>query len=95
MATISFPTFSGKKGEDTITDFLDDLEIHCVVSNKDNDASRLCIFPLLMKVEAKVIVNALPQTTKQNWDLLRATFVRRFEGDTTSKKLWQKLRELK
>ena len=95
MATISFPTFSGKKGEDTITDFLDDLEIACVVSNKDDDASRLRIFPLLMKVEAKSWFNALPQATKQNWDLLRAAFVRRFGGGTTSEKLWQRLRELK
>ena len=95
MATISFPTFSGEKGEERITDFLDDLEIACVVSNKDDDASRLRIFPLLMKVEAKSWFNALPQATKQNWDLLRVAFVRRFGGGETSEKLWQKLRELK
>ena len=52
MANISFPTFTGKVGEEAV-DFLDNLEIACVISGRDDNVSLLRIFPLLMKVEAK------------------------------------------
>ena len=90
MANISFPTFTGKVGEDA-TDFLDNLEIACVISWRDDNISLLRIFPLLMKVEAKSWYDALPQPTKEEWELLRAAFMRRFGEGTSLEKLWQLL----
>ena len=94
MANISFPTFTGKVGEDA-ADFLDNLNIACVISGRDDNVSLLQIFPLLMKVETKSWYNALPQPTKEEWELLRAAFMRRFGEGNSSEKLWQLLTELK
>ena len=40
MANISFPTFTGKVGEDA-ADFLDNLKIACVISGRDDNVSLL------------------------------------------------------
>ncbi|MCO5547185.1 hypothetical protein L7F22_000628 [Adiantum nelumboides] len=52
---MSLPTFNGAAGEDA-QEFLDNLEITCLVTGRDDDATRLRVFPLLMKAEAKVKV---------------------------------------
>ncbi|MCO5557441.1 hypothetical protein L7F22_011005 [Adiantum nelumboides] len=94
MANASFPVFTGKQGEDA-ADFLDNFEIACVVSGRDDDASRERIFPLLMKMEARSWYNALPQAIKGEWPLLRARFEQRFGRGVTSEHLWQLLTNLK
>ena len=82
MVNISFPNFTDKVDEDA-ADFLDNLKIACVISRRDDNVSLLRIFSLLMKVEAKSWYNALPQPTKEEWELLRAAFMRRFgEGNS-------------
>ncbi|MCO5599143.1 hypothetical protein L7F22_053243 [Adiantum nelumboides] len=94
MANASFPVFTGKQGEDA-ADFLDNLEIACVVSGRDDDTLRERIFPLLMKMEARSWYNALPQAIKGEWPLLQARFEQRFGRGVTSKHLWQLLTNLK
>ncbi|MCO5551612.1 hypothetical protein L7F22_005117 [Adiantum nelumboides] len=54
MANMAFPTFHGRSGEDA-QEFLDNLEIACLVIGRDDDATRLRVFPLLMKAEAKFV----------------------------------------
>ncbi|MCO5586952.1 hypothetical protein L7F22_040897 [Adiantum nelumboides] len=49
-----FPTFNGATGKDA-QEFLDNLEIACLVTGWDDDATRLRVFPLLMKAEAKFV----------------------------------------
>ncbi|MCO5547990.1 hypothetical protein L7F22_001446 [Adiantum nelumboides] len=51
---MSFPTFNGAAGEDA-QEFLDNLEIACLITGRDGDATRLRVFPLLMKAEAKFV----------------------------------------
>ena len=45
---MSFPSFFGKKEEDAIS-FLDDLEIAFLVIGRDDDATKVRVFPLVLK----------------------------------------------
>ena len=59
MENATFPTFTRTQGEDA-NNFLDKLEIACFISTQDDNASRVWIFPLLLKMEARLCNNALP-----------------------------------
>ena len=58
MANATFPTFTRTQGEDA-TDFLDKLEIACFIFAQDDNAYRVQVFPLLLKMEARSWHNAL------------------------------------
>ena len=94
MANATFPTFTGTQGENA-NNFLDKLEIACFISKQDDDASRVQVFPLLLKMEARLWHNALPQLTKDNWQPLWAAFEQQFGMGTSSERLWQLLSGLK
>ncbi|MCO5598269.1 hypothetical protein L7F22_052361 [Adiantum nelumboides] len=92
---MSFPTFNGATGEDA-QEFLDNLEIACLVIGRDDDATRLRVFPLLMKAEAKVWFNTLLPTNRGDWARLRVLFLAKFGGGgETSESLWGKVCELR
>ena len=76
------------QGEDA-TDFLNKLEIACFIFGQDDNASRVQVFPFLLKIEARSWHNALPQLTKANWQLLRTAFEQRFGMGTNFERLWQ------
>ncbi|MCO5607573.1 hypothetical protein L7F22_061770 [Adiantum nelumboides] len=90
-----FPTFNGAAGEDA-QEFLDNLEIACLVTGRDDDATRLRVFPLLMKAEAKVWFNTLLPANRGDWAGLRVLFLAKFGGGgETSESLWGKVCELR
>ncbi|MCO5606643.1 hypothetical protein L7F22_060831 [Adiantum nelumboides] len=92
---MSFPTFNGAAGEDA-QEFLDNLEIACLVTGRDDDATRLRVFPLLMKAEEKVWFNTLLPANRGNWAELRVLFLAKFGGGgETSESLWGKVCELR
>ncbi|MCO5587387.1 hypothetical protein L7F22_041336 [Adiantum nelumboides] len=92
---MSFPTFNGAAGEDA-QEFLDNLEIACLVTGRDDDATRLHVFPLLMKAEAKAWFNTLLPANRGDWAGLRVLFLAKFGGGgETSESLWGKVCELR
>ncbi|MCO5578004.1 hypothetical protein L7F22_031842 [Adiantum nelumboides] len=89
---MSFPTFNGAADEDA-QEFLHNLEIACLVTVRDDDATRLCVFPLLMKAKVKVWVNTLLPTNRGDWVGLRVLFLANFDGGgETSESLWGKVK---
>ncbi|MCO5612756.1 hypothetical protein L7F22_067026 [Adiantum nelumboides] len=95
LGTVSFPTFNGVAGEDA-QEFLDNLEIACLVTGRDDDATRLRVFQLLMKAEAKVWFNTLLLANRGDWAGLRVLFLAKFGGGgETSESLWGKVCELR
>ncbi|MCO5583693.1 hypothetical protein L7F22_037606 [Adiantum nelumboides] len=92
---MSFPTLNGAAGEDA-QEFLDNLEIACLVTERDDDATRLRVFPLLMKAKAKVWFNTLLPANRGDWAGLRVLFLAKFGGGgETSESLWGKVCELR
>ncbi|MCO5603880.1 hypothetical protein L7F22_058034 [Adiantum nelumboides] len=92
---MSFSTFNGAAGEDA-QEFLDNLEIACLVTGRDDDATRLRVFPLLMKAEAKAWFNTLLPANRGDWAELRVLFLAKFGGGgETSESLWDKVCELR
>ncbi|MCO5549876.1 hypothetical protein L7F22_003350 [Adiantum nelumboides] len=92
---MSFPTFNGGAGEDA-QEFLDNLEIACLVTGQDDDVTRLRVFPLLMKAEAKAWFNTLLPANRGDWAGLRVLFLAKFGGGgETSEILWGKVCELR
>ncbi|MCO5550774.1 hypothetical protein L7F22_004265 [Adiantum nelumboides] len=92
---MSFPTFNGAAGEDA-QEFLDNLEIACLVTGRDDDATRLRVFPLLMKAKAKAWFNTLLPANRGDWAGLRVLFLAKFGGGgETSESLWGKVCELR
>ncbi|MCO5608656.1 hypothetical protein L7F22_062870 [Adiantum nelumboides] len=92
---MSFPTFNGAAGKDA-QEFLDNLEIACLVSGRDDDATRLRVFPLLMKAEAKAWFNTLLPANRGDWAGLRVLFLAKFGGGgETFESLWGKVCELR
>ncbi|MCO5603611.1 hypothetical protein L7F22_057762 [Adiantum nelumboides] len=94
MANMAFPTFHGRSDEDA-TDFMDNLEVACVVFGRDDDVSRLRLFSLLLKAEARTWFNTLLPVDRADWGGLRMAFMQRFGARETSKKLWERLCELR
>ncbi|MCO5585882.1 hypothetical protein L7F22_039816 [Adiantum nelumboides] len=92
---MSFPTFNGAAGEDA-QEFLDNLEIACLVTGRDDDATRLRVFSLLIKAEAKVWFNTLLPASRGDWAGLRVLFLAKFGGGgETSESLWGKVCKLR
>ncbi|MCO5552116.1 hypothetical protein L7F22_005626 [Adiantum nelumboides] len=82
------------KGKDA-QEFLDNLEIACFVTGRNDDATRLCVFPFLMKVKAKAWFNTLLPANRGDWVGLRVLFQANFGGGgETSESLWGKVCEL-
>ncbi|MCO5561116.1 hypothetical protein L7F22_014737 [Adiantum nelumboides] len=92
---MSFLTFNGAAGEDA-QEFLDNLEIACLVTGRDDDATRLRVFSLLMKSKAKAWFNTLLLANRGDWAGLRVLFLAKFGGGgETSESLWGKVCELR
>ncbi|MCO5599590.1 hypothetical protein L7F22_053696 [Adiantum nelumboides] len=92
---MSFPTFDGAADEDA-QEYLDYLEIACLVTGRDDDATRLCVFPRLMKAEAKAWFNTLLPANRGDWAGLKVLFLAKFGGGgETSESLWGKVCELR
>ncbi|MCO5609909.1 hypothetical protein L7F22_064144 [Adiantum nelumboides] len=92
---MSFSTFNGAAGEDA-QEFLDNLEIACLVTGRDDDATRSRVLPLLMKAEAKAWFNTLLPANRGDWAGLRVLFLAKFGGGgETSESLWGKVCELR
>ncbi|MCO5601515.1 hypothetical protein L7F22_055637 [Adiantum nelumboides] len=93
MANMAFSSFHGRSDEDA-TDFMDNLKVACVVFGRDDDVSRLQIFLLLLKAEAKNWFNTLLSAIRVNWGGLRMAFMQRFGARETFEQLWERLCEL-
>ncbi|MCO5562234.1 hypothetical protein L7F22_015860 [Adiantum nelumboides] len=84
------------KTREDAQEFLDNMEIACLVTGRDDDATRLRVFPLLMKAEAKVWFNTLLPANRGDWAGLRVLFLAKFGGGgETSESLWGKVCELR
>ncbi|MCO5581351.1 hypothetical protein L7F22_051324 [Adiantum nelumboides] len=92
---MSFPTFNGVAGEDA-QELLDNLEIACLVTEHDDDATRLRVFPLFMETKANAWFNTLLPANRGDWVGLRVLFLAKFAGGgETSENLWDKVCELR
>ncbi|MCO5588639.1 hypothetical protein L7F22_042596 [Adiantum nelumboides] len=94
MANMAFPTFHGRSDEDA-TDFMDNFEVACVVFGRDDDVSRLRLFPLLLKAEGRTWFNTLLSAVRADWGCLRMAFMQRFGAREASENLWERLCELR
>ena len=87
---MDFPNFHGKKSENE-SYFLDDLEMAFLASGQDEEGIKLRAFPLVMRDEAKIWFQGLPEDRRANWDTLKETFLAKYATDNDPENLWQKL----
>lgn len=67
---MAFPSFFGHKGEKAL-DFLDDLEMAFLVTGRDDEATKVRAFSLVLKGDARVWYQALPEATRGNGRISR------------------------
>ncbi|MCO5593873.1 hypothetical protein L7F22_047892 [Adiantum nelumboides] len=92
-AIFSFDIYTAGKDAQ---EFLDNLEIACLVTGRDDDATRLRVFPLLIKAEAKACFNTLLPANRGDWAGLRVLFLAKVGGGgETSESLWGKVCKLR
>ena len=66
---MAFPSFFGKKEEDAAS-FLDDLEMAFLVTGRDDEATKVRAFPLVLKDGAQMWYQAYLEATRGNWENL-------------------------
>ena len=71
-----FPFFYGLNEEDA-EDLCDNFELACLLANY-NDDMMLRAFPLVMKGEAKAWYNGICKFIKEDWDILKKSFLDRY-----------------
>lgn len=91
---MSFPTFFGRQGEDA-SEFLDNLEMAHLISGRDDEATKLRAFPLVIKGEVRTWFNSLVDEQKGTWEALKGEFLQRLGAGETPEKLWEQLSELR
>lgn len=90
---MAFPNFSGCKGEKAL-DFLDNLEMAFLVSGRDDMATKIRAFPLVLREEARTWYQGLEGATTQDWEALKCAFLQRFQHQESPEEVWRKLQEL-
>src|SRR5262249_20184910 len=88
---MSFPTFYGRPGENA-SDFLDNLEMSFIFSGRDDEVTKLRVFPLVLKEEAKEWY----QTTgaRNDWERQREAFLAKYCVQEPPGDLWRCLNGL-
>ena len=90
---MAFLRFFRKKGEDAIS-FLDDLEIAFLVIGRDDDATKVRVFPLVLKDGARVWYQGLLAATRGTWEDLKVAFLQKYQDTEPPEDLWKKIQDL-
>ena len=72
----TFPSFHGLNEEDA-EDFCDTFELACLMANY-SDELMLTAFPLVMKGEARAWYCSISKLIKEDWSLLKKSFLERY-----------------
>ena len=72
----SFPSFHGTNGK-SAEDFCDTFELACLLANYSNEMM-LTAFRLAMKGEARTWYDNISKLIKEDWSLLKKSFLERY-----------------
>ena len=87
-----FPSFPGSNEEDA-EDFCDTFELACLLA-KYNDGMILKAIPFVMKGEAKAWYNNIGKPIKEDWNLLKESFLERYAPKESVQDLLEALQGL-
>ncbi|MCO5606436.1 hypothetical protein L7F22_060624 [Adiantum nelumboides] len=91
---MAFPNFYGKPGE-VAPDFLDNLEMAFLVSGRDDEATKLRAFPLVLREGAKAWYQTLAPEERRDWETLKTAFIEEFRHQEPPEEIWRQLLELR
>ncbi|MCO5578423.1 hypothetical protein L7F22_032265 [Adiantum nelumboides] len=91
---MAFPNFYGKPGE-AAPDFLDNLEMAFLVSGRDDEATKLRAFPLVLREGAKAWYQTLAPEERRDWETLKTAFIEEFRHQEPPEEIWRQLLELR
>ena len=87
------PSFHGLDGEDA-TDFCDTFELACLLANYSNEMM-LKAFRLVMKEEARTWYDNINKLIKEDWSLLKKSFLERYAPNNSMQDLLENLQWLR
>ncbi|MCO5566389.1 hypothetical protein L7F22_020066 [Adiantum nelumboides] len=91
---MAFPNFYGKPRE-VAPDFLDNLEMAFLVSGRDDEATKLRAFPLVLREGAKAWYQTLAPEERREWETLKTAFIEEFRHQEPPEEIWRQLLELR
>ncbi|MCO5569333.1 hypothetical protein L7F22_023045 [Adiantum nelumboides] len=91
---MAFSNFYGKPGE-VAPDFLDNLEMAFLVSRRDDEATKLRAFPLVLREGAKAWYQTLAPEERRDWETLKTAFIEEFRHQEPPEEIWRQLMELR
>lgn len=94
MFSLEFPRFYGKEGENG-RDFLDSLELSCILAGKDDHAFLLKLFPLALKEGAREWYYGIDKSVKEDWCALKGAFLDKYCPKESMEQIWKKLQQLR
>ncbi|MCO5561329.1 hypothetical protein L7F22_014950 [Adiantum nelumboides] len=76
-------------------DFLDNLEMAFLVSGRDDEATKLRAFPLVLREGAKAWYQTLAPEERRDWETLKTAFIKKFRHQEPLEEIWRQLLELR
>ncbi|MCO5569836.1 hypothetical protein L7F22_023550 [Adiantum nelumboides] len=76
-------------------DFLDNLEMAFLVSGRDDEATKLRAFPLILREGAKAWYQTLAPEERRDWETLKTAFIEEFRHQEPLEEIWRQLLELR
>ena len=89
---MAYPIFSGGDPKEDALEFCDQFELASLSRGKEEEMVR--IFPYTLRSRARVWFNSLETRLKQEWSILKANFLARFEVRESSQGLLEALQQL-
>ena len=83
-----FLTFKGESGEDASL-FLNSLELAFLSCQRDDEATKIRNFPLVLQGDAQEWFVTLPIEDKGTWEDVRGAFLQRYGARETAERIWQ------
>ncbi|MCO5580782.1 hypothetical protein L7F22_034653 [Adiantum nelumboides] len=81
--------------KDKKQDFLDNLEMAFLVSGRDDQATKLRAFPLVLREGAKAWYQTLAPKERRDWETLKTAFIEEFHHQEPPEEIWRQLLELR
>ncbi|MCO5607804.1 hypothetical protein L7F22_062005 [Adiantum nelumboides] len=75
--------------------FLDNLEMAFLVSGRDDEATKLRAFPLVLREGAKAWYQTLAPEERRDWETLKTAFIEEFRHQEPPEEIWRQLLELR
>ncbi|MCO5547161.1 hypothetical protein L7F22_000604 [Adiantum nelumboides] len=83
-----------EEGNVLVTNFLDNLEMAFLVSGRDDEATKLRAFPLVLREGAKTWYQTLAPKERRDWETLKTAFIEEFRHQEPPEEIWRQLLEL-